>query len=245
MWREAPVLDERIKVGQVERIDAFHAAELGCNPAMLKQPGVHVLPSERRSRPGWGGYTVPILALSTAVGGVVSTRPDLLDRVRSALSPTVPDRPLGMPDFARLQHVARIAVPYAYSLSGHVLYTDREHFVPRPSRARRIDRADPRGTDLRRRFDGEIFAIWSVRGEIASWSAIKLKSDDVWEIAVVTEAPFRGQGLAKEVVSAATEHIIEQGRLALYVHDRTNLASAKVCRALGYVEYAEEFFSEY
>ncbi|HZO26762.1 MAG TPA: hypothetical protein VFH48_12335 [Chloroflexota bacterium] len=24
-----------------------------------------------------------------------------------------------------------------------------------------------------------------------------------------------------------------------------NLVSAKVCRALGYVEYAEEFFSEY
>ena len=38
---------------------------------------------------------------------------------------------------------------------------------------------------------------------------------------------------------------LEQGRLALYVHDRTNLASARVCRSLGYVEYAEEFFSEY
>ena len=42
-----------------------------------------------------------------------------------------------------------------------------------------------------------------------------------------------------------TAHILEQGRLALYVHDRTNLASARVCRSLGYVEYAEEFFSEY
>ena len=46
-------------------------------------------------------------------------------------------------------------------------------------------------------------------------------------------------------VSAATAHILEQGRLALYVHDRTNQASARVCRSLGYVEYAEEFFSEY
>ena len=39
--------------------------------------------------------------------------------------------------------------------------------------------------------------------------------------------------------------MLEQGRLALYVHDRTNLASAKVGRSLGYVEYAEEFFSGY
>jgi RimJ/RimL family protein N-acetyltransferase len=239
------VLDERIKVGQVSRIDAFHAVELGCNPSLLREPGVHVLPSERRTRPGWGGYTVPILAMSTLTGGIVSARPDLLERVRSGLMPVQADRPLGVADFTRLHHVARLAVPYAYSLSGHVLYTDFDHFRPRPTRATRLERNDPRGTDLRRRFDGEIFVVWSVRGEIASWSAIKLKSDDVWEIAVVTEAPFRGQGLAKEVVTAATTHILEQGRLALYVHDRTNLASAKVCRALGYVEYAEEFFSEY
>jgi RimJ/RimL family protein N-acetyltransferase len=239
------MIDERIKVGQVSRIDAFHAVELGCNSSLLREPGVHILPSERRTRPGWGGYTVPILAISTTAGGIVSTRPDLLERVRSGLGPVPVDQPLGAADFARLHHVSRLAVPYAYSLSGHVLYTDVDHFQPRPSRAMRLERNDPRGTDLRRRFDGEIFVVWSVRGEIASWSAIKLKSDDVWEIAVVTEAAFRGQGLAKEVVTAATTHILEQGRLALYVHDRTNLASAKVCRALGYVEYAEEFFSEY
>ena len=188
---------------------------------------------------------VPILALSTPYGGIVSSRPDLLERVRSGLGPTATDRPLGPAEFTRLHQLARLAIPYAYSLSGHVLYTDAEHFQPRSSRAVQLDRRDVRGTDLRRRFDGEIFVIWSVRGEIASWSAIKLKSPDVWEIAVVTEAPFRGQGLAKEVVSAATAYILEQGRMALYVHDRTNLASAKVCRSLGYVEYAEEFFSEY
>jgi RimJ/RimL family protein N-acetyltransferase len=249
-WRVMPgedalVLDERIKVGHVERIDAFHALELGCNSTLLREPGLHILPSERRTRPGWGGYTVPILALTTVSGGIVSARPDLLERVRNGLGPASPDSPLGVAEFMRLHHLTRLAIPYAYSLSGHVLYTDTDHFQPRPTRAVRLERTDVRGTDLRRRFDGEIFVVWSVRGEIASWSAIKLKSPDVWEIAVVTEAPYRGQGLAKEVVSAATAYILEQGRLALYVHDRTNLASAKVCRSLGYVEYAEEFFSEY
>ena len=149
------VLEDRIKVGQVERVDAFHAIELGCNVALLSQPGLHVLPSERRTRPGWGGYTVPILALSTQGGGVVSTRPDLLERVRSALGPPPPERPLGVPDFARLQHVARISVPYAYSLSGFVLYADRDHFRPitsrrAPDRARRSARYGPAAA-LRRR----------------------------------------------------------------------------------------------
>ncbi|MGE3272395.1 MAG: hypothetical protein AB7P40_26845, partial [Chloroflexota bacterium] len=178
------VLDDRIKVGQVSGIDAFHATELGCNASLLSEPGVHVLPSERRMRPGWGGYTVPILALSTVAGGIVSTRPDLLDRVKASLGPAAGNRPLGPAEFTRLHHVARLAIPYAYSLSGHVLYTDTEHFQPRPSRALRLERHDPRGTDLRRRFDGEIFVVWSIRGEIASWSAIKLKAPDVWEIAV-------------------------------------------------------------
>ncbi len=239
------MLEDRVKVGQVSRVDDFHAQELGCNPALLVRPGVHVIPSERRTRPGWGGYTIPILALATPRGGVVSVRPDLVERTRGQLALLNTGRPIGAAEFAPLQQISRAAIPYAYSLSGYVLYTDREHFRPLPSRARPIERNDSRAADLRRRFDGEIFAIWGIRGEIASWSAIKLKSDDVWEIAVVTDAAYRGQGLAKEVVSAATAHILEQGRVALYVHDRNNHASARVCRSLGYVEYAEEFFSEY
>ena len=239
------MLDDRIKVGQVDRLDAFHAVELGCGRALLEEPGVHVIPSERRTRPGWGGYTVPLLALSTVGGGVVSTRPDMVERVRLELATCPPGQPIGTIEFERLRQIEPAVIPYAYNLSGYVLYADEEHFRPQSGRAEQLDRRDSRGADLRRRFDGELFVVRGARGEIASWAAIKLKSDDVWEIAVVTEAPYRGQGLAKEVVAAATAYILEQGRLALYVHDRTNLASAKVCRALGYVEYAEEFFSEY
>ena len=109
------MLDDRIRVGQVSRIDAFHVAELGCNASLLSAPGVHVVPSERRGRPGWGGYTVPILALSTPTGGVVSVRSDLLERVRSGLGPLPEARPLGPAEFTRLHHVARIAIREAGS----------------------------------------------------------------------------------------------------------------------------------
>lgn len=239
------MLEDRIKVGQVDRLDEFHATELGCGRVLLQQPGIHVLPSERRSRPGWGGYTVPLLALTTPNGGVVSARPDLAERARLEMARMVPGRPLGATEFERLRQISRAALPYAYSLSGYVLFADAQNFRPQPSRAEPMPRYDPRGADLRRRFDGEIFVVRTARGDVASWAAIKIKSEDVWEIAVVTEAPYRGQGLAREVVSSATAHILEQERIALYVHDRSNVASARVCRALGYVEYAEEFFSEY
>src|SRR5215208_7050144 len=80
------MLEERIRVGQVERLDEFHARELGCGVELLRQPGVHLLASERRGRPGWGGYTVPVLALSTPQGGIVSCRAELLDALVGELS---------------------------------------------------------------------------------------------------------------------------------------------------------------
>jgi GNAT superfamily N-acetyltransferase len=239
------VLHQRSRVGEVERLDRYQAWELDCDPSLLRQPGVHLLSSERRRQAGWGGYTVPVLALSTAGGGVVSCRPDLVGPIREQLLRTAPDQPLGETEFERLRSVTRRVVAYAYSLSGYALYCDAGSFRPSGTLAERLLPGDGRGADLRRRFDGEIFIVSGARDEIASWAAIKLKSQDVWEIAVVTEARYRGRGYAKDVVSAATRHILDMGRLALYVHDRNNHPSASVCRSLGYLEYAEEFFCEY
>jgi GNAT superfamily N-acetyltransferase len=239
------MLDERIKVGQVQRLDRFHADLLGCSLERLSQPGLTVLASDQRLRPAWGGYTVPIMALTTPGGGVISCRPDLAESLRNELASESPDEPISEAAFERMRRVVRRSIPYAYSLSGFALYTDRQQFRPVEGLAQRLLPADQRGLDLRRRFDGEIFVVSGARGEIAAWAAIKLKSDEVWEIAVVTEAPYRGRGYAKQVVSAATNHILAAGRLPLYVHDRANRASARVCRSLGYVEYGEEYFAEY
>lgn len=239
------MLDERCRVGQVERIDRFHAWELGCDPAQLTAPGLHLVTSDRRAGPRWAGYTVPILAISTSQGGIVSTTRSLLEQVRRELAGVDWERRIGPDELEHLRKVARRIVPYAFCLNGQVLYCDAASFQPVAGEVERLARDDPSGRDLATRFDGEIFVVRGQRNRIAAWSALKLKSDDVWEIAVVTDAPYRGRGYAKRVVSAATRYALEQGRLALYVHDRTNLASARVCRGLGYIEYAEEFFCEY
>ena len=83
------------------------------------------------------------------------------------------------------------------------------------------------------------------RGRLLSWAAIKLKSDHVWEIAVATEADYRGRGYARDVVSAATRFALDNGRIAIYIHDRDNTTSAYVARAIGYQLYAEIVFAEY
>lgn len=239
------MLEERCRVGRVDRIDSFHSWELGCDPDQLTAPGVHLVTSERRGGPRWAGYTVPILAISTAQGGIVSTTRSLQEQVRRELAGIDWDRRMGPEELELLRRVARRIVPYAFCLNGQVLYCDSESFRPVAGEVEQLARDDPTGHDLTSRFDGEIFVVRGQRNRIASWSALKLKSDDVWEIAVVTDAAYRGRGYAKQVVSAATAYALDHGRLALYVHDRTNLASARVCRGLGYIEYAEEFFAEY
>jgi GNAT superfamily N-acetyltransferase len=237
-------LDERSRVGAHWALDVFHAQELGCSADLLREPGLHFMKTEHRARPSWGGYTVPLLAVSTPGGGVVSCRPDLAERVQRELRGLWCGA-LNAEVLEGLRKVGRQVVPYAYSLNGYALSLTPADFKPHDGLAERLVVSDTRGRDLRRRFDGEIFVVTGARGEIAAWSAIKLKSDDVWEIAVVTEAPYRGRGYAKQVVSAATRHILESGRVPLYVHDRANHASARVCRSLGYQEYAEVFFCEY
>ena len=239
------MLEERLIAGSHPRLDAFHSHLLDVAIERLAEPGVHLVASERRARPNWGGYITPVFALTSRGGGVISVRRDLLSMVRRELPETTLGRPLGENEFSRLRAISQRAVPYAYCLNGLVLYVDEARFKPAHLGAEHLRRSDPRGADLRKRFDGEIFVVRGLREQIVAWSAIKLKADDVWEIAVVTDQAYRGQGLAKRVVSAATAYIVENKRVPLYIHDRSNHASASVCRSLGFMEYAETFFCEY
>src|SRR5436309_6680273 len=74
-----PVLEERLKAGAHPRLDAFHSLLLDVPAERLREPGTHVIATERRARPGWGGYITPIYAISTPLGGVISCRIDLVN----------------------------------------------------------------------------------------------------------------------------------------------------------------------
>jgi len=84
----------------------------------------------------------------------------------------------------------------------------------------------------------------AARRAIASWAAIKVKSSDVWEMAVATEPPFRNRGLARSVVSRATRAALDAGKVPLYLYDISNHASGKVCAVLGYRHYGYELTFE-
>jgi GNAT superfamily N-acetyltransferase len=105
------------------------------------------------------------------------------------------------------------------------IYTlDPNDFVPHhhPS-VRRRDREDGR---LR-------FEI-ALGDRIVSYAGTNWESPYFGEIGVTTERAHRRQGLGKAVVSACTEALLERGCAPLYMTDEHNLASRRLCEALGY-----------
>jgi GNAT superfamily N-acetyltransferase len=190
---------------------------------------------------------MPIVGLSFAPGAVIACRPDLRDRLAAELGSDLHQPYLDGPAFRRLWRAVARCAENAFTLAGDLRAASAATFAPTHSMARAEFMAedDTAALHLRTRFDGAIFGVRGPRGRLVSWAAIKLKSSDVWELAVATEPDYRGRGYARDVVAAAAQYTLEQGRLPIYIHDRDNGTSAYVARAVGFQLYCEIVLCEY
>jgi GNAT superfamily N-acetyltransferase len=242
-----PATSNRLPAAAVRTLDEYAERVLLCPPALARQGGVHLRSEPRRGLPAWHGFTMPIVGLSYAPGAVIACRPDLEGCLRAELGSDVRQPCLDGPAFRRLWRAVARCAPNAFTLAGDLRALSAHTFVPTPSidRAELLAEDDPAALHLRTRFDGAIFGVRGPRGRLVSWAAIKLKSDRVWELAVATEADYRGRGFARDVVAAAARFTLDQGRLPIYIHDRDNGTSAFVARAVGFQLYCEIVLCEY
>ena len=242
-----PATSSRLPAAVVRALDAYAASVLACPPAVARRGGVHLLTASQRGLPTWHGFTMPIVGLSFEPGAVIACRPDLVDRLRAELGSDIRRPHLDGPALRRLWRAAQRCLPNAFTLAGDFRAAHQATFVASPTmqRAEHIDQDDPSALHLRTRFDGAIFGVRGPRGRLISWAALKLKSEHIWEVAVATEADYRGRGYARDVVSAAARFTLDHGRLPTYIHDRDNSTSAFVARAVGFQLYAEIVLSEY
>jgi hypothetical protein len=242
-----PATSNRLPPAAVRTLDDYAQTVLSCPPNLARRGGVQLLAVAQRGLPAWHGFTMPIVGLSFASGAVVACRPDLLEKLRAELGSDVHQAYLDGPAFRRLWRAVQRCTPNAYTLAGDFRATNASSFSPSSSidRAEHIAEDDPAALHLRTRFDGAVFGVRGPHGRLLSWAALKLKSERVWELAVATEADYRGRGYARAVVSAAARFSLEQGRLPIYIHDRDNSTSAFVARAVGFQFYAEIVISEY
>lgn len=242
-----PLTSNRLPAAAVHLLDHYAERLLACPPERARRGGVHLLSTASRGLPSWHGFTLPIVGLSFAPGAVIACRPDLVERLRAELGSDVHQSSLDGAGFRRLWRAVQHCTPDAFTLAGDFRAADASSFSPSSTMARAelIAEDDAAGLHLRTRFDGAIFGVRGPHGRLVSWAALKLKSDTIWELAVATEADYRGRGYARDVVSAAAAHTFDHGRLPIYIHDRDNGTSSFVARATGFQLYAEIVLSEY
>lgn len=237
-------------IAVVNRLDRYWSTELGCTPAALYNGGISLWSPLHRGGPRWMGWLVPleviVLDRATPGTGVISVTPSLQPALQQAYDPTCSAEEYLPPNGTALCKFIRANLAHHTPKIHRILSCDAETFVPASDAlpVTQLHEDDPHIEWFRMHFDGPIFAARDERGAIASWAAIKCKSDDVWEMAVMTEPTYRNRGLARSVTSHATQAAIESGKLALYLHEVSNHASAKVCHALGYTPYGYELTCE-
>ena len=96
------------------------------------------------------------------------------------------------------------------------------------------DAGEPRVPDWLRPFGGQVLVALDDAGTYLAGVGVKRHSDDLSELAVVTDERARGRGLARRLVAQAAREELVRGRTVLYLHAPDNEASTRVARASGF-----------
>ncbi len=214
-----------IEETRVDQLDQHLRTLLGAWPAPA--PGVHVVGAAVRDQPGWDGRIRPVIGIVDGDGtGIVSVPPASAGRVR---------RPLSGADLDRLLTELPEAVgrPGAFAYRGVFRWT--LHPAPLPDAGEWVAATDPVVPDWLRVFGHDVLVARDPEtGEYLAGVGIKRHDQYGHELSVGTVEAARGRGLARRLVAQATRRVLDGGRVATYLHDPANLASARVAEAAGF-----------
>lgn len=198
-----------------------------------------VVGSEARTQPGWDGRVHRLL-------GVLDPAPPELDEPGLVLSvPPAVVEPLellgGLDPSVLDQPSWRHAVSQALGVPGRDLAVLTLRWVERREQVADLEgigdwvpRDEPSLPPWLRPFDApEVLLVRDEDDRYLAGAGIKSHDEHGAEIAVGTEPEARGRGLARRLVATAARRILDEGRVATYVHEPSNHASARVAEAAG------------
>lgn len=187
------------------RIDAFLDEWLGRWPPAAARD---VVACPLRDAPGWDGVVRPAIGVGDGDGRwVVSVSPSLAGEADPFAAAGVP--------------------------TGEVVFRFTESVAPLEPLGEWLPADDPALPEWLRPFGGEVLAVVDDEGYLAG-VGLKRHLDSGWEISVGTEPRGRGRGLARRLVATAARRVLDEGRAVLYLHERSNVASAVVAEAAGF-----------
>jgi GNAT superfamily N-acetyltransferase len=186
-------------------------------------PGLHVVGSAQRSRPGWDGRVRGVVGVMTPDGGILSVPPGAEAAVRA----------LGVEPDALIR-----GVPAALSRPGAVLGRGAFRWSEEPAdladAGEWVARSDPRVPEWLRPFNGDVLVAWDEDGSYAAGVGRKQHDAHGHELSVGTDEHLRGRGLARRLVAQAARRVIADGAVPTYLHAFDNTASARVADAAGF-----------
>ena len=184
---------------------------------------VTIVGSARRAEPGWDGAIRPFAGVGTPEGTVLSVPPEHVDALRAAGTDL---------------DTALEALPEALGRPGGVVGRGVYRYAVAPRDGddgigEWVPADQPDVPAWLRPFGGKVLVVRE-EGQYIAGLGIKRHDDLGQELAVATEEPWRGRGLARALVSRAASEILRQGGVPTYLHGRANAASARVAEAAGF-----------
>jgi GNAT superfamily N-acetyltransferase len=181
-----------------------------------------VVGAASRNRPAWDGTIRDVLGLASPQGAVLSVPPDAAAAVRAAAS-----------GWAQLPRVLPAALDRPGAPVWLATFRTTTAPVDLPEVGTWLPVTDPRVPGWLRPFGGRVLvALYD--GHYAA--GVGLKHHDVHgvELAVGTDPPYRGRGLAAQLVAQAARQVLADGAVPTYLHDPANIASARTAAAAGF-----------
>ena len=220
-----------------ERLRAHLESWLGQWPPAR---AVHVVGSDRRTEPGWNGVVRALNGVSTPDGAVVSVPPAFVDRVAAAVEEL---EAAGPPD---LLAALGARIGRLLDLPDHVYGAGVFRWSTDPTASDDpgtwLPRDDSRVLEWLRPFNGDVLVAFADDGTVAAGVGRKQHDSHGHELAVVTEEPHRGQGLARRLVTQAARRVLDDGAVPVYLHDPANVASARTADASGFPDVGWRIF---
>ena len=236
---------------EIRKIEEFIAVELGCNINLLQTSRIEIVGSKARIIVS-NGRICPLKTIKTPHGCVISVQPKMSNETKQEVGNLTPLQIFSELGINRIRTLMKhfgsntIHGPYVH------LYCNRKLFNSKDTRE--VIRLLPNNNPLLKKwfsrseynhsFFGKqkimmLFGI-VVHDKLVSVCGVRRNSKDIYEVGVDTLEEYKGKGLAKKVVSAATQEILNVGRIPHYETKLENVSSLRVAKALGYVEYNQE-----
>ncbi len=187
-------------------------------------PGLTVVGSELRSRPGWDGSVRMVLGISTSEATVLSVPPEHSDAVTS----------LGESLVEVEDEIGRaLGHPQGRLFSGVFRWSDEPSGSP--DRGVWLPTDDPRVLPWLKPFNGDVLVGIT---EVGAAAGVGRKQHNQWghELAVVTEPAHRGQRWGSALIAQAARRVLADGAIPTYLHNPGNQASARTADAAGFAD---------